>query len=39
MEGYYKGFTAAISKDIFEYQVEIFLKIKWLIKKLFSNIL
>ena len=39
MEGYYKGFTAAISKGIFEYQVENIFKNKIAYKKLFSNIL
>ena len=34
MEGYYKGFTAAISKGIFEYQVENIFKNKIAYKKI-----
>lgn len=37
MEGYYKGFTAAISKDIFEYQVENIFKNKMAYKKIIQQ--
>lgn len=37
MEGYYKGYTAAISKDIFEYQVENIFKNKIAYKKIIQQ--
>ena len=37
MEGYYKGYTVAISKDIFEYQVENIFKNKIAYKKIIQQ--